>query len=290
MPSRRCRMWRGACNSASSWARGTTHFSLVRFLRRAGFCAILRRAAPRGRSAPRSGRAPLGLDGRQRTAGVVLEALRHACRHRQRRILRRVAHADSLQLTLGALPGGVRGYRNSRVVGAVRSVARVEERWSLGQVTRHVGLGLATFADAGRLWAGDAPFGVNSGVKAGVGTGLRGGPAAVKATLAPGCRGARKPGCPRALGSPVDDRVGGWFLERAEGCGAGARRRGPLADLHMAVILDCAIKRESSGRVTALLHQYRHALSSERVRRSERPLHPYFGPLSWRPTTLAYDG
>jgi hypothetical protein len=76
------------------------------------------------------------------------------------------------QLSLGALPGGVRGYRDSRVVGAVRSVARVEERWSLGQVTRHVAFGLATFADAGRVWAGDAPFGVNSGVKAGVGVGL----------------------------------------------------------------------------------------------------------------------
>jgi hypothetical protein len=76
------------------------------------------------------------------------------------------------QLTLGALPGGVRGYRNSRVVGAVRTVARIEERWSLGQITRHVGLGLASFADAGRVWAGDAPFGVNSGVKAGVGAGL----------------------------------------------------------------------------------------------------------------------
>ena len=76
------------------------------------------------------------------------------------------------QLALGALPGGVRGYRDSRVVGAVRSVARVEERWFLGRVTRHVGLGLATFADAGRVWAGDAPFGVNSGVKTGVGAGL----------------------------------------------------------------------------------------------------------------------
>jgi hypothetical protein len=77
-----------------------------------------------------------------------------------------------LQLRLGALPGGVRGYHNSRVVGAVRSVARVEDRWSLGRLTRHVGLGLASFADAGAVWAGDAPFGVHSGVKAGVGAGL----------------------------------------------------------------------------------------------------------------------
>ncbi len=76
------------------------------------------------------------------------------------------------QLTLGALPGGVRGYHDSRVVGAARSVARVEERWSLGRLNRHVGVGIATFADAGIVWKGDAPFGVNSGVKAGAGAGL----------------------------------------------------------------------------------------------------------------------
>jgi hypothetical protein len=76
------------------------------------------------------------------------------------------------QLRLGALPGGVRGYHDSRVVGAVRSVARIEERWSLGRLNRHVGLGLASFADAGMVWAGDAPFGVHSAVKTGVGAGL----------------------------------------------------------------------------------------------------------------------
>ena len=76
------------------------------------------------------------------------------------------------QLGLGAVPGGVRGYHGSRVVGAVRSVARVEDRWSLGRVTRHVGLGLAGFTDAGIVWPGDAPFGVHSGMKVGVGAGL----------------------------------------------------------------------------------------------------------------------
>lgn len=76
------------------------------------------------------------------------------------------------QLTLGALPGGVRGYRDSRVVGAVRSVTRVEDRWSLGRLNRHIGLGFATFSDAGMVWAGDAPFGVNSGVKIGIGAAL----------------------------------------------------------------------------------------------------------------------
>lgn len=76
------------------------------------------------------------------------------------------------QLTLGDRQGGVRGYRDSRVAGAVRGVARLEGRWSIGRLTRHVALGLASFADAGRVWAGDAPFGVDSRVKTGVGVGL----------------------------------------------------------------------------------------------------------------------
>ena len=76
------------------------------------------------------------------------------------------------QLALGAVPGGVRGYHDSRVVGAVRSVTRLEHRWSFGPVNRHLGVGLATFADAGWVWAGDVPFGVHSGVKTGVGAGL----------------------------------------------------------------------------------------------------------------------
>ena len=76
------------------------------------------------------------------------------------------------QLRLGDREGGVRGYRASRVAGGVRGVARLEARQSIGQLTRHVALGLASFADAGRVWAGDAPFGVDSRIKVGLGVGL----------------------------------------------------------------------------------------------------------------------
>jgi hemolysin activation/secretion protein len=76
------------------------------------------------------------------------------------------------QLALGDRQGGVRGYAASRSAGAARGVARLEERWSMGRITRHGALGLASFADAGRVWAGDAPFGAESRTKIGVGVGL----------------------------------------------------------------------------------------------------------------------
>jgi hypothetical protein len=76
------------------------------------------------------------------------------------------------QLALGDRQGGVRGYSASSDAGAMRGVARLEERWSIGGFTSHDALGLASFVDAGRVGAGDAPFGVNSSVKVGIGVGL----------------------------------------------------------------------------------------------------------------------
>ncbi|HEY0969951.1 MAG TPA: BamA/TamA family outer membrane protein [Gemmatimonadales bacterium] len=76
------------------------------------------------------------------------------------------------QLLLGDDDGGVRGYGNSRIAGARRTVARVESRWTLGQFRESAEYGLAVFTDAGRTWAGDVPFGQDSGVKVGFGVGL----------------------------------------------------------------------------------------------------------------------
>jgi hypothetical protein len=76
------------------------------------------------------------------------------------------------QLRLGDRGSGVRGYDASRVAGAVRTLVRLEERWSVGTPTRHSEFGVAGFVDAGRVWAGDAPFGVDSPVKMAVGVGL----------------------------------------------------------------------------------------------------------------------
>ena len=76
------------------------------------------------------------------------------------------------QLRLGDREGGVPGYAASRVTGGVRTVAHLEARQSIGQLSRHVALGLASFAAAGRVWAADAPFGIDSRVNVGVGLGL----------------------------------------------------------------------------------------------------------------------
>ncbi|MBC7789469.1 MAG: hypothetical protein H7Z74_05965 [Anaerolineae bacterium] len=75
------------------------------------------------------------------------------------------------QLPLGR-QNGVRGYRDSRVVGARRAVLRAEQRWVLGNVTRLLGVGVAGFTDVGKMWAGDVPFGVTSGVRASAGAGI----------------------------------------------------------------------------------------------------------------------
>ena len=76
------------------------------------------------------------------------------------------------QLTLGDQDGGVRGYRDSRAGGGQRAVVRVEERLFLGRPRRLGDMGLVAFVDAGRLWAGDVPFGIDTRTKIGVGAGL----------------------------------------------------------------------------------------------------------------------
>jgi hypothetical protein len=73
------------------------------------------------------------------------------------------------QLLIGVPDGGVRGYEESRLAGGQRLVGRVEERFRLGKVSDLADAGVAFFADAGRMWAGDVPFGVTTPVKASIG-------------------------------------------------------------------------------------------------------------------------
>ncbi|NUS95842.1 MAG: hypothetical protein HOQ11_00375 [Gemmatimonadaceae bacterium] len=76
------------------------------------------------------------------------------------------------QVTLGDDPGGVRGYGASQAGGARRLVTRAEDRWYLGRFKALADFGVAPFVDAGRLWAGDAAFGVDTKVKIGAGASL----------------------------------------------------------------------------------------------------------------------
>jgi hypothetical protein len=77
-----------------------------------------------------------------------------------------------LQLLLGVPDGGVRGYENSFFAGGQRLVVRAEERYVLGSLFGVGEVGMATFADVGKQWAGDVPFGTTTAVKASLGLSL----------------------------------------------------------------------------------------------------------------------
>ena len=75
------------------------------------------------------------------------------------------------QLPLGD-QAGVRGYADSRIVGARRAVVRAEQRWTVGNFTRFATVGAAGFADVGGVWRGSVPFGESSGLRVGMGVAL----------------------------------------------------------------------------------------------------------------------
>ncbi len=67
-----------------------------------------------------------------------------------------------LQLTFSDRTGGMLGYGNSALAGAVRNVVRAEARWSGEAMVRKADVGIATFGEFGTLWAGDVPYGSNA--------------------------------------------------------------------------------------------------------------------------------
>lgn len=78
------------------------------------------------------------------------------------------------QLTLGG-ERNLRGYRHERFPGGRRVVMNAEDRIYLGWPLREVlDVGATFFADAGRIWPGDVPFGDDSGWRMTGGVGLRG--------------------------------------------------------------------------------------------------------------------
>jgi hypothetical protein len=78
------------------------------------------------------------------------------------------------QLTLGGFDG-LRGFDGERLPGGRRFVATLEDRFYIGWPFPNVlDVGGTVFADVGRIWPGDAPFGIDSGWRASAGLGLRG--------------------------------------------------------------------------------------------------------------------
>jgi hypothetical protein len=77
------------------------------------------------------------------------------------------------QLTLGGA-AGVRGHSQSDFPGGRRLVVNAEDRIYLGWPNPALfDLGVTLLGDVGRVWAGDVPFGADSGWRGTVGAGLR---------------------------------------------------------------------------------------------------------------------
>lgn len=78
------------------------------------------------------------------------------------------------QLTLGSPTGGIRGLAPEDFPAGRRVVLNLEDRIALdGPFADLLDVGVAVFMDAGAVWQGDAPFGVNSGLRVSAGAGLR---------------------------------------------------------------------------------------------------------------------
>ena len=76
------------------------------------------------------------------------------------------------QLLLADKTGGPRGYEKSTLGGGERLVLRLEDRFFLGHFKSLASLGVAPFTDFGKVYAGDSPFGVTSGIVSSVGISL----------------------------------------------------------------------------------------------------------------------
>lgn len=82
------------------------------------------------------------------------------------------ALAFPLQLTLRDHESGLPGYSNATMAGGHRLIGRIDERLYLMSIRGRVELAAGAFASAGRLWAGDAPYGATTGVLGAAGLSL----------------------------------------------------------------------------------------------------------------------
>ena len=80
--------------------------------------------------------------------------------------------AFPLQLGFFDHVGGLWGFPNAPTVGGQRAIFRMEERHTMRFITRRADWAMALFANAGKIWAGDVPFGTTSPVRAAAGVSL----------------------------------------------------------------------------------------------------------------------
>lgn len=73
------------------------------------------------------------------------------------------------QLSFADRDGGLRGFRDSDIGGARRLVGRIEDRYLVGRYKQFATVAVAGWADAGKLWAGDSPFGQTTPLSGSVG-------------------------------------------------------------------------------------------------------------------------
>jgi hypothetical protein len=77
------------------------------------------------------------------------------------------------RVTLAGVDQGIRGMAEGLEQGGRRAIMRVEDRIDLGSpFGQTADFGIAFFADAGRLWAGDVPFGKTTPVRYSAGVSL----------------------------------------------------------------------------------------------------------------------
>ncbi len=76
-----------------------------------------------------------------------------------------------LNLSFEDHEGGLRGFQHTGTSGGRRAILRLEDRWII-PVNRRADFAIAGFTDIGHLWAGDAPYGVDSKVNSAVGLSL----------------------------------------------------------------------------------------------------------------------
>lgn len=135
------------------------------------FAAVSMRAE--ARPAPRSGGRWDGVVASQRLSW------HHLASERRTRIVSLSSAsmhrlAFPAQLTLRDPDGGLIGFPGSRAAGGQRVVLRLEERLLVDWFARRADMALAVFGDAGRLWAGDAPYGADTPVRTSLGVSLVG--------------------------------------------------------------------------------------------------------------------